>query len=434
MLVFAILLAGATSVRAQDKGLTVSERMVTEARVALVIGNANYEHSPLRNPVNDARAMAVTLKSLGFEVTSACDQTQKQMKRAILDFGKALKRGGVGLFYYSGHAVQVGGNNYLMPINAMIESEVDVDIEGVRVDAVLARMESAGNRLNIVILDACRNNPFATQFKSLDRGLSVMNAPSGTLVAYATAPGSVARDGEGENGIYTAQLIKHISQPGLTIEQVFKKVRTAVKESTGGEQIPWESTALEGDFYFNLSQGVPAGAGDIKTGPIPGQTDVVVNDVRELQGTWTDPSTGMMWQDPAAAEVMFWGDAREYCFNLELAGFDDWRLPDVSELRSLLRGCSATVTGGSCTIAGNQCLSISCWADSCQGCSEGNGLGSDGWYLPEGAEGEGGTYWSSSEVADQDFEAWAVNFIWAAVLRIETRNAYIGGAHVRCVR
>ena len=245
---------------AQDKGLKIAGRMRTEQRAALVIGNGKYKVSPLRNPVNDAKAMAKTLGGLGFAVTAKYNLGQKEMKRAIKVFGKKLKKGGVGLFYYSGHGMQVKGANYLIPVDAEVESEADVDIEAVPVGAVLAKMEGARNRLNVVILDACRNNPFATSFRSASKGLSFMNAPTGTLIAYATAPGSVAADGDGRHGVYTSQLVRHMTEPGLTIERVFKRVRTAVKHDTGGSQVPWESTALEGEFYFKLSPAAAASA------------------------------------------------------------------------------------------------------------------------------------------------------------------------------
>jgi len=255
---------------AQDKGLKVAKQTKAEQRVALVIGNGRYKASPLRNPVNDAKAMAETLGEVGFEVTSKYNLAQKELKRAIKAFGKKLKKGGVGLFYYSGHGMQVNGTNYLIPVDAEVESEADVDIEAVPVGAVLARMQGARNRLNIVILDACRNNPFATSFRSASKGLSFMNAPSGTLIAYATAPGSVAADGDGENGVYTFQLLRHMTEPDLTIEQVFKKVRSAVKNSTGGNQIPWESTALEGEFCFKIGTADRSGI----TGKSPGAAAV----------------------------------------------------------------------------------------------------------------------------------------------------------------
>lgn len=223
---------------------------VAEQRIALVIGNGTYETGPLRNPVNDARAMGGMLRDLGFEVTLRENLDQKEMKREIYSFGQRLLKGGVGLFYYAGHGMQVNGRNYLIPVGARMEHEKQVEFEAVDAGAVLAEMDNARNRLNIVVLDACRDNPFARSFRSTVQGLATMNAPSGTLIAYATAPGSVANDGPGENGVYTGELIKTLQTPGLKIEDVFKQVRSGVRESTQGKQIPWESSSLEGDFYF----------------------------------------------------------------------------------------------------------------------------------------------------------------------------------------
>ncbi len=221
-----------------------------EQRVALIIGNDAYESAPLKNPANDARSMAKSLSELGFQVTQKENLNQKEMKLEIQSFGQKLLKGGVGLFYYAGHGMQVNGRNYLIPVGARIEHEKHVEFEGVDAGSVLAEMEYARNRLNIVILDACRDNPFSRSFRSVSQGLATMNAPTGTLIAYATAPGSVANDGPGGNGTYTGELIKIIETPGLKIEDVFKQVRSKVRESTQGRQIPWESSSLEGDFYF----------------------------------------------------------------------------------------------------------------------------------------------------------------------------------------
>lgn len=222
----------------------------SQRRTALVIGNSNYKTSPLENPTNDARAMSKALKALGFDVTELLNGDRNSMIRAIRLFGDRLKKGGVGLFYYAGHGVQVGGENYLIPINAKIEQEPDVELESVRVTRVMAEMDKASNGLNIVILDACRNNPFARSFRSLTKGLAQMQAPVGTLLAYATAPGSVAADGEGNNGLYTSELLRAMNTPGAKVEDVFKKVRRGVRKKSNGRQVPWESTSIEGDFYF----------------------------------------------------------------------------------------------------------------------------------------------------------------------------------------
>lgn len=232
-------------------GTTIAAAQVkAPRRTALVIGNADYSTSPLSNPVNDARAMAAMLRKLGFDVIERINADQAGMKRAIWDYGKKLRQGGVGLFYFAGHGVQVGGENYLIPLKARIEGQPDLELEGIRVTRVLAEMEKANNGMNIVILDACRNNPFARSFRSVSRGLAHMSAPYGTLLAYATAPGSVAADGDGDNGLYTSEILGAINTPGLRVEDVFKRVRRKVRKKSRGKQVPWESTSIEGDFYF----------------------------------------------------------------------------------------------------------------------------------------------------------------------------------------
>ncbi|HET8669574.1 MAG TPA: caspase domain-containing protein [Candidatus Saccharimonadales bacterium] len=254
LLVAAVLTAiGLPSVLAQQRGLGVtksSDGLNPVRRIALVVGNGAYKDSPLLNPVRDAQDMAQALSQLGFEVMYKENLTQNEMKRAIRSFSERMRSDGVGLFYYAGHAVQVEGRNYLIPIGAAIQHEQEVEYEAVDVGLVLAQMYDARNRMNIVILDACRNNPFAQSFRSQTRGLASINAPSGTLIAYATAPGSVASDGEGGNGLYTQELLANIMAPGLKIEEVFKRVRIRVRERSGGKQVPWESSSLEGDFYF----------------------------------------------------------------------------------------------------------------------------------------------------------------------------------------
>jgi len=221
-------------------------------RTALVIGNAQYEIGALRNPANDAQDMATVLETLGFEVTFTLNARQEQMEQAISEFGRRLYQGGVGLFYYAGHGVQVDGENYLIPVNATIESETDVRYKAVNIGQVLGKMGEARNGLNIVILDACRDNPFSKGFRSARRGLAVVSsaAVKGTLIAYATSPGKVASDGEDRNGLYTKHLLKHLPTPGLPVEQVFKRVLQGVEQDTQGQQSPWTSSSFSGDFYF----------------------------------------------------------------------------------------------------------------------------------------------------------------------------------------
>lgn len=224
-----------------------------EARNALIIGNSDYYMGILANPVNDARAMARVLRNVDFNVLLYENvSTKDEMKMAIRKFGNLLRNNkGVGLFYFAGHGIQVNGFNYLIPVHAEITTEEEVEYEAVDVGFVLAQMESAENRVNIVIFDACRNNPFARTFRSANRGLASINAPRGSLIAYATAPGSTASDGTGDNGLYTGELLKQINRNNLKIEDVFKNVRAEVVVKSNEKQIPWESSSLIGDFYFS---------------------------------------------------------------------------------------------------------------------------------------------------------------------------------------
>lgn len=246
-----IVLAAAVS-------LTVSGQSVDQGRVALVIGNAAYRQAPLRNPVNDARAVAATLAELGFDVIAIEDADRSTMQQAILDFSARLNEGSVGLFYFAGHGIQARAENYLIPIDAELHSESALKFQAVPVQAVLEEMAFARNRVNIVILDACRNNPFERRFRGAPRGLAAIDAAHGTIIAYATAPGSVAADGDGSNGLYTAALLEALEVPGLEAEDVFKRVRVAVARQTNNHQVPWESSSLTGKFVFNRSAGAPA--------------------------------------------------------------------------------------------------------------------------------------------------------------------------------
>jgi Caspase domain len=235
----------------QDRQLVQEKATGSPKRMALVIGNGAYENAPpLKNPPNDATDIAAVLAKVGFSVEHGVNLTQRQMKAMIRAFGQKLKGGGQGLFYFAGHGIQLHGRNYLIPVDANIQSESDVEDQGVDTNLMLGMMDEAGNGLNVVILDACRNNPFARSFRSTSNGLAQMDAPSGTLIAYATAPGSVASDGNARNGLYTQELLKNMVVPGLSIEEVFKRVRISVRNSTTGKQTPWEASSLIGDFYF----------------------------------------------------------------------------------------------------------------------------------------------------------------------------------------
>ena len=229
-------------------------------RIALIIGNSAYRESPLRNPVNDAKAMAAALTEQGFTVILRQNASKTEMEKGIADFGEKLQEGATGLFYYAGHGMQVSGRNFLIPIDAEIKSEQRVRLETVDVDVVLDQMTAAKSKVNMVILDACRNNPFERRFRSVGGGLAQINAPEGTLIAYATAPGKVAADGTGENGLYTEELLRAVRQPGLKVEEVFKTVRANVTRRSNGAQTPWEASSLVGDFYFKQQQAATAAA------------------------------------------------------------------------------------------------------------------------------------------------------------------------------
>lgn len=229
-------------------------------RVALIIGNSDYRGSisSLLNPANDARDIARSIESVGFDVDLLLDATRDEMNKAILAFKDRLHDSDVGLFYYAGHAVQVNGRNFMMPVESDLQitdmrqdTLADyVSLETVEIDHVLGRMAAAEPDLNIVILDACRDNPFKGSTRGLSRGLAQTLAPRGTFIAYATAPGNVAEDGSGDNSPYTSALVEAVKTPGLKIEDVFKQVRRDVALQTDGRQTPWENSSIYGDFYF----------------------------------------------------------------------------------------------------------------------------------------------------------------------------------------
>lgn len=223
-------------------------------RYALIIGNSQYGAllGRLPNPVNDAQSVAAALRAVGFDVDLVLDADQKGMKRAISRFGERLStaRGATGLFYYAGHGIQSRGTNYLIPVSAPIEREADLDLEAVAADTVLAQMEDAGAATSIVILDACRNMPLARSFRSSSRGLARMDAPNGSFIAYSTAPGSTAADGDGRNSPFASALVKQIGQKGLPIEVMFRGIRKDVLQATAGQQTPWDSSSLVDPFYF----------------------------------------------------------------------------------------------------------------------------------------------------------------------------------------
>ena len=258
--------------------LSFASSALAEKRVALVVGNSAYQNvTRLDNPGNDATLMAETLADLGFTLIGG--RAQLDLDKAALDtdvqnFGLQIQGADVALFYYAGHGVQVNGSNYLVPVGANPTREADVDFQMVDVNLVLRQMQGSGTRLNMVILDACRNNPFSARgLRSADGGLAQMRAPEGTLISYATQPGSVAQDGSDGHSPYTKALTTTIKQAGLDIFQTFNQVGLAVKRQTGGSQQPWVSSSpIDGSFYFVAPGGTEP---KIATAPQPQSVDTV---------------------------------------------------------------------------------------------------------------------------------------------------------------
>ena len=365
-----------------------------EQRTALVIGNSAYSAGPLKNPVNDATDMATMLKKLGFSVTLNKNASLQQMEEAIEAFGNRLKRGGVGLFYYAGHGVQVNGTNYLLPIGAKINKEADVKYQAVDANKILDEMATANNGLNIVMLDACRDNPYGRSFRNASRGLAIVSsAPSGTFISYSTSPGNVARDGDGRNSPYTQALLENMDKPGLSINNIFMQVRSKMKRETG--QIPWELSSLEGDFYFvpvlasKSTAMIPSGKSEMDAldeesrklekenrslveenallekkkalgekrqkieeekvaldakksstlamgdrPPVDTATEIDRDGrfIAYSDGTALDTWTNLMWAANDNGAFINWSDATSYCANYRGGGYKDWRIPTKNEL------------------------------------------------------------------------------------------------------
>ncbi len=232
---------------------------LAENRIALVIGNSAYRNvTALPNPANDAKAVSELLAGAGFEITPAENLTQTDMRRVVRDFAaKVAEKGSdtVALVFYAGHGVQVDGENFLVPVDANIARESDLPIEAVRLADLMNVLAAVPAKARIVILDACRNNPFSDIAKTTGRGLAIVDAPKGSIVSYSTAPGSVAADGSGNHSPFTAALLKVARAPGLPIEQAFKQVRFEVNQTTDGQQTPWESSSLVSNFAFFPGQG-----------------------------------------------------------------------------------------------------------------------------------------------------------------------------------
>jgi uncharacterized caspase-like protein len=325
-----------------DRGVrVVSTEIETEPRVALVIGNKDYTSmGSLKNPLNDARDMSRILKKKGFDVIALENASQLEMEQAITKFSNKISSGkGVGLFYYAGHGVEVNGINYLIPSNANIPSIDFVKSKTVSVESLLSAMERAKNRFNILILDACRSNPFGRG----GGGLASINNVTGIFVAYATAPGKIAQDGEGRNGLFTEYLKKYINKEGLKIEEVFKEVGREVQKKSNRGQTPWTSSSVYGDFYFTLPKAELLSAETQEasykvassSSSSSSHKSVVSQTPRTTSSVNSVTVEGKMYQNQPFNKEYTWQEAKEYCENLTLDGYSDWKLPSRNKLRKL---------------------------------------------------------------------------------------------------
>lgn len=269
---FVAIISWTVMIALADVSIVAAAHHAPEKRVALVIGNSNYRMSPLKNPVNDARAVSAALRTLGFVVTLRENTSLQTMLDAMRTFLGDSKGADVRLIYYAGHGVQVRGKNYLVPVDTEILREEEVPNSSADLTGLLDRLSEHGGGLNIVILDACRTNPFSNmtiaaadgrvlKTRGVARlGLAQVNAPQGTLVAFSTAPGSIATDSaEEQNSLYTKHLLSNMNTPGLPLEQMFKRVRFAVATETNRKQMPWENSSLMGDFCFKTLPGGECG-------------------------------------------------------------------------------------------------------------------------------------------------------------------------------
>ena len=352
-------------------------------RTALVIGNSNYKTAPLRNPVNDARDMAKTLRDLNFDVIEKLNASKRDMVLAIDTFYKRLRRADVGVFYFAGHGMQIHGVNYLIPVKAHVTSETDIQWEAVPAGKVLGKMYEAGNKLNIVILDACRDNPFKRSFRTENKGLAQMDAPKGTIIAYATSPGSVAADGTGRNGVYTKHLLKSLRSKGMTVYDVFRETGLGVMRETREKQIPWISSTPVQRYYMagkgsggndverrrfeqkqarlekerrefeqakaeyerkrQKSQNQPIEVASVPPKPSYTRPSSSTSNVTERDGIYVahangivkDTNTGLEWKAGPNKNTN-WNEARSWVQSLNLDG-GGWRMPTMDELKGLYK-------------------------------------------------------------------------------------------------
>lgn len=294
-------------------------------RVALVIGNSAYRATPLTNPVNDAEDVANRLRTLGFQVIERKNLRKGDIGSTLREFRSKLSPGAVALVFYAGHGLQIDGENYLPAVDADINSEEDAPTQSLALKQVMTLLDAAKTRLNLVFLDACRNNPYANRFRSTERGLARVTAPSGTLISYATKPGGVSEDGKGRNGLYTSKLLPQMSS-NLPIELALKKVVTEVKKDSNGKQEPWMEGSIEGDFCFGGCQSGDGSPPATATQPVyaPNSTNLSLDDLKkeqEARKKWTAWQSKMQADYKKIAAMKAAPDLRATAWNRFLSNY-----------------------------------------------------------------------------------------------------------------
>jgi tetratricopeptide (TPR) repeat protein len=249
---YALIQQQKTEISERPQSLEYSEK---GKRYALVVGNAAYSKSigRLKNSVNDALDISAALTKMKFDVQLVTDGSLQELEKSVSILSKKVQEQDTVLFYYAGHGVAIEGENYLLPVNAGITDAVDVKYKSLNLSYVLDKLDRGSSGVTMVVLDACRNNPFPVSRGAMRAGLVQSSGPVGTIIAYSTAPGDVALDGNGRNGLYTKHLLEQMAKPNIKLEDVFKRVRVAVGDDTQGAQVPWENSSLRGDFYFSYN-------------------------------------------------------------------------------------------------------------------------------------------------------------------------------------
>jgi len=338
-----LLFLSLDSLHATDARSIQLKKMKEEKRIALVIGNSNYQHlSKLKNPLNDAKAMKEALEVRGFEVIYKENATKREMKKLVKAFGYKLSRGGVGLYFFAGHGINVEGINYLVGVDSLMDDVDEVEYETLSLNYITKKMKDAHNRLNVVILDACRNNPFG---RSGAGGLAPIGSAKGMYVAYATEAGSIASDGKnGNNGLFTKHLILAMNEEGADLHRVFKTTRKGVYLESNSKQSPGVYDQTLGEFYFTMPKTTKAETNLHVDITLTSNTVIEAikkqpkekKEQKQVIRYLIDASSELMWQNSITLLKTDWYGAMSYCQDLSLNNFSDWRVPSKIELSTLI--------------------------------------------------------------------------------------------------